>query len=232
VFHLRICFFSLFFLPLWLFSFALPSGDVDYPPPKKIRPLIILDAGHGGSDEGTKQMSVQEKKLALTTALIVKQMLMEKGYSVILTRNRDVFISLARRVMIANQSKGKIFVSIHYNSAPNTQAQGIEIYYADQTDKERSRQSKKLAGYILRHILEQTKASSRGVRKANHYVTRNALMPAILIEGGFLSHPAEREKLKDPKYLRKLSKGIAEGVHSYIGLKDRPRRELNARPAA
>lgn len=181
-----------------------------------IAPLIILDPGHGGTDEGAKVQSVLEKRITLTTALMTKKQLEALGYRVIMTRSRDVFLTLPRRVSIANKSKAALFVSIHYNSSPNPSAKGIEIYYFEQKGGDRTRSSKRLANQILHQMLDQTEAHSRGVRRGNFYVVRETDMPAVLVEGGFLTNYDERFNLKDRKYLEKIAKGIAQGVHKYL----------------
>jgi len=189
-----------------------PYEDTGLP----VAPLIILDPGHGGTDEGAKVQSVMEKRIALTTALLTKKQLESLGYRVIMTRSRDVFLTLPRRVDIANKSKAALFVSIHYNSSPNPTAKGIEIYYYEARGEERTRASKRLANTILYQVIDQTEAHSRGVRRGNFYVVRETSMPAILVEGGFMTNLDERFQLKDRKYLEKIAKGIAQGVHKFL----------------
>ena len=109
-----------------------------------VNPLIILDAGHGGTDEGTKVNILKEKRLTLNTSF-TKKHLEELGYRVMLTRGRDIFLSLAKRVSIANKTKGTLFVSVHFNSSPSAEAQGIEIFYFDSKEMWRTRASKRLA---------------------------------------------------------------------------------------
>lgn len=181
-----------------------------------VAPLIILDPGHGGTDEGAKVQTVLEKKIALTTAMLTKKQLEALGYRVIMTRSRDIFLTLPRRVAIANKSKAALFVSIHYNSSPNATAKGIEIYYYEAKGENRTRDSKKLANHILYQVLDQTEAHSRGVRRGNFYVVRETSMPAVLVEGGFMTNYDERFNLKNRKYLEKIAKGIAQGVHKFL----------------
>ena len=180
---------------------------------------IVLDAGHGGYDEGTRVQSVLEKKIALTTALLTKKHLEELGYRVILTRTRDVYLPLQRRVTIANKTQGMLFVSIHFNAAKNTAAKGIEVYYYDskeQTRRVRTQASKRLATNVLFHLLQETQARSRGVKTASHHVTRETKMPAIMVEGGFITNREERLLLKDRDYLDQIAQGIAVGIHKFV----------------
>ncbi|MGC1878971.1 MAG: N-acetylmuramoyl-L-alanine amidase [Rhabdochlamydiaceae bacterium] len=181
-----------------------------------LKPLIIIDAGHGGTDEGAKVTTFMEKKIALTTAFLTKKHLEELGYRVIMTRSRDVYLPVQRRVSIANKTKGSLFVSLHFNSAPSTEAQGIEIFYYDSREQWRSKASKRLANCILYRIIDQTQAASRGIKQGNFHVIRETEMPAVLVEGGFITNRDERGKLREKGYLDRLAVGIAQGIDKYM----------------
>ena len=181
-----------------------------------MHPLIILDAGHGGTDEGTKVSALKEKRLTLLTVLMTKKKLEELGYRVMLTRGRDIFLSLPKRVSIANRTKATLFVSVHYNSAPSPDANGIEIFYFDSKEIWRSRASKRLAQCLLHRMIDQTEAASRGVKTSNFHVIRETDMPAVLIEAGFITNYKERQKLKDREYIERIAVGIAQGIDKYM----------------
>ena len=185
-------------------------------PGQKMKPLIVLDAGHGGSDDGTRVRTFLEKKITLITVLLTKKQLEEMGYRVILTRSRDTFVSLPRRVAIANKVKGSIFVSVHFNASQSSDAHGIEIFYNNSKEIWRTRASKRLANCILYRMIDQTDAASRGVKEGNFHVIRETQMPAILVEGGFVTNRKECALLKDREYLKQLAVGIAEGIDKYM----------------
>lgn len=184
--------------------------------PQHARPLVILDAGHGGSNEGAQNSLVMEKRLTLTTTLYLKRYLEEAGYRVILTRNRDVFIPLPRRVAIANKTKAALFVSVHYNASHNHEVKGLEVFYYQGDDAKRTTASKQLATSILSSMLHYTHAESRGVKAGNFHVIRETTMPAVLVEGGFITNHEESTLLYDKKYLARIAKGIAHGVERYM----------------
>ncbi|MCB1106795.1 MAG: N-acetylmuramoyl-L-alanine amidase [Chlamydiia bacterium] len=189
------------------------------PPPAhstQKKQLIVIDGGHGGDDIGAKVKNLQEKNLALQLALLVKQALHAKGYRVILTRSRDVFLPLPKRVAIANETKSKVFVSIHFNAFKSPQPSGIEIYYYNKGAKERQAASKKLADIVLARMIATTGANNRGVKTGNFHVIRETLMPAILIEGGFITNPREHASLSDTSYIEKMARAIAEGIEQYL----------------
>ncbi len=184
--------------------------------------FILIDPGHGGHDTGTQSISkprYQEKSLNLVTAQFVKNYLQQLGYQVLMTREEDKFVSLDKRAQIANERKPTLFVSIHYNSAPSAEAQGIEVFFyqpKDKSQKDRALKSKRLAQAILKNVVENTKAKSRGVKQANYAVIRETNMPAVLIEGGFVTNEAELQNLKDPLYLKKIAWGIVRGIEEYL----------------
>ncbi|MBY0528946.1 MAG: N-acetylmuramoyl-L-alanine amidase [Rhabdochlamydiaceae bacterium] len=184
--------------------------------PKVLAPLIILDPGHGGTDHGAAVRSFQEKKVTLLATLLTKKHLEELGYRVLLTRSRDAYLSLPRRVSIANKASGVLFVSIHFNSAKNTDAHGIEVFYYGSSEPWRSRASQRLANCILYRVIDQTTAHSRGVKHGNFHVIRETEMPAVLVEGGFITNAHERDRLKSRDYLNRMAIGIAQGVDKYL----------------
>ncbi len=182
-------------------------------------PTVVIDAGHGGLDLGARGYKpyCEEKRLSLQTAKLVKKYLGQLGYHVIMTRVSDAFISLSKRVETANKTGSDLFVSVHYNSSRNPTAKGIEVFFCDaKSNTLRTASSRKLASLVLTRLIHRTKAISRGVKKGNFYVIRETKMPAILVEGGFISNPGERNLLKDPKYLDQIARAIADGVDQYF----------------
>lgn len=181
---------------------------------------IVLDPGHGGHDVGTQSISkprYQEKSLNLVTAKFVRDFLQQLGYQVIMTREEDKFVSLEKRAKIANAYKSILFVSIHYNSAPIVDAQGIEVFFYQSKEKKgRSVKSKRLAQAVLKNVVAETNAKSRGVKPGNFFVIRKTFMPAILVEGGFVTNEEELQNLKNPIYLKRLAWGIACGIEEYL----------------
>ncbi len=183
------------------------------------RALIIIDPGHGGDDYGAQSLSkptYYEKNLNLATAKILSAFLKQLGFSTVMTRSDDTFIPLDQRAIFANEKKGKLFVSVHYNSAPSKEADGIEVFfYKTDQDKKRVQASRLLARNVLDKTIANTQAKSRGVKHGDFAVIRLTNMPAILIEGGFLTNDDEMLKLKDPVYIKKLAWGIAQGIAAY-----------------
>lgn len=106
---------------------------------KKTQKIIMLDPGHGGADPGAiSKNGHYEKDLTLKMALETKKLLEKEGYKVVLTRDRDVFISLRGRIEKAHRSNADLFISIHADSAKNTSARGLSVYTISEnaSDKE------------------------------------------------------------------------------------------------
>lgn len=105
---------------------------INFAKEKSNKPLIMIDAGHGGKDLGAVRGRYVEKDIVLSIALKLGKIL-EKDFNVIYTRKDDTFISLGNRARMANQKKSDLFVSIHANASPNSRASGVEVFYYSKT---------------------------------------------------------------------------------------------------
>lgn len=167
---------------------------------------VIIDAGHGGHDQGARPVSgMHEKNLALDTARRTAKVLRSKGFRVIETRTTDVFIPLERRAAISNSEGGAIFVSIHYNWAPRRAAAGLETYYY-------SGRSMRLAANILKELRTAYPTKNRGVKYARYHVLRENRRPAVLCELGFVSSAYDNSYVQKPDYRQRLAEKIAAGI--------------------
>lgn len=196
---------------------------------------ICLDPGHGGIDSGNRVGSHQEKTYTLLLAQELASQLTRAGYKVTLTRNSDRFIELPERAEIAKKRSADLFISLHFNSAPNSAStvRGAEVYCmtpvgAPSTNARgegggagwypgnRSNDRNVFLAYHLQKALTQALgAEDRGVHRARFAVLRDATMPAVLIEAGFMSNPAEGRKIFDAGYRRQIAKAIVDGMGAY-----------------
>lgn len=178
---------------------------------------ILIDPGHGGKDPGTLSDPLcTEKALNLMTAKLLQEQLQKLGYHATLTRSDDTFIPLKDRAEMANSKKADLFISVHFNHSKNHQAQGVEVFYFKEGPEKRMRASKMLAQQVIQRVIKHTGAQNRGVKQGNFAVIRETQMPAILIEGGFLSNEKERAKIENPQYRHFLTWAIACGIDAYI----------------
>ncbi|MCD8181061.1 MAG: N-acetylmuramoyl-L-alanine amidase family protein [Firmicutes bacterium] len=198
------------------------SGNVSVTPDSS--KLIVLDAGHGGTDPGAigyiDGEQILEKDLTLEITYKVKEILEEAGYTVSMTRTGDTLPSLTERPAQANEENAAVFVSIHINSVENApEANGTEVYYATENNgDEYGTTSEKLATNILNRMLYYMGSTNRGVKTAEHAVTRRCEMPAALVEVGFITNAEEVYNMTTEEYQYKAAQGIAEGI--MITLKD------------
>ncbi len=169
---------------------------------------VIIDPGHGGHDKGGQWGRVYEKHLALDTSIRLESHLKKMGYNTILTRRSDYFVSLPGRMQMANKTRNAIFISIHYNYTWKQQVSGIETFYHNQP-------SHQLAKDVHRGVMSRVKVNDRGVKYARYYVIRNTKMPAVLVEGGFVSNSNERSRMKTAWFRDAIARGIADGVQRY-----------------
>jgi len=173
---------------------------------------IVIDPGHGGSDPGalTSFSNSREKDLNLDIALRVRDLLESKEQTVFMTREGDYYVSLAERAEITNRLLPMFFVSIHNNAFETEEMHGAMTFHY-----EGSRQGRILAGFIQRRIVTQCGAQDKGVRTANFFVLRETIVPAVLVECGFMTNPDEEAKLRDPNYRRTMAMAIANGILDY-----------------
>lgn len=167
---------------------------------------IVIDAGHGGHDRGgVPGQRLSEKMMALDVAQRLRSVLQARGYRVVMTRNSDVFIPLGTRTSIANSYRGATFVSVHFNSASRSGANGIETYYY-------RRDSAGLAASIHRNVVAIAPTENRGIRRRGYFVLRRTNNPGVLVECGFLTNPTEARYALNPSYRQRLAEAIARGI--------------------
>ncbi len=196
---------------------------------------VVLDAGHGGHDNGAQSPFGYEKEFTLDTVRRLRKRLEAAGLRVVQTRNRDVFIELEARPRLANKTPNSIFVSIHYNSADwKPAACGLETYAisplgappsGQDAVMARDRQPERghalepvdftLANTVQHALMGRLRSEDRGVKRARFVVLREAATPAILIEGGFLTNPGDAAKIASPAWRESYAAAIAAGILEY-----------------
>lgn len=203
------------------------------------RPVILVDAGHGGSDGGAVAGGVIEKNLALQIARRVVSLLEKDGrFRVEMTRRDDTFVELEDRAKMANDLDVALVVSVHLNSVDlrkkNAElANGVETWFAwpkpigvmlaekvkfgmPSGQRFVDERGELLAQRVQAAVCEATGARDRGVKNKGHLVTKLVGAPSIIVECGFLTNPAEAGRLKDSGYQERTARGIARGVFSYL----------------
>lgn len=167
---------------------------------------VVVDAGHGGKDNGAfRRFGGAEKIATLDVAKRLNQKLRESQLKTVMTRSSDVFVSLDERVSIENSQKNAILVSIHFNDSRRRAIHGYETYY-------HSSSSRELADRIQKKLMTIPRSANRGVHFASFRVLRMARYPAVLVECGFLSNRKEGGAARDSEYREMLADRIAEAI--------------------
>jgi N-acetylmuramoyl-L-alanine amidase len=207
---------------------------------------IVLDPGHGGYDKGATSRFGSEKDYTLDVARQLRPLLRAKGFRVLMTREGDYFVPLEVRARIANAAPDSIFVSIHFNAADaNPSATGFEIYSltplgapsthddwltASSVNAQNGTpvdvHSIELSACIYHSVLGHIAEFDRGIKRARFAVLRLTKVPAVLVEGGFLTERGESQLIANKEWRGKLAESICLGIDSYRGLADRKERPL------
>ncbi len=196
---------------------------------------VCLDPGHGGKDPGNQVGSHQEKKYTLLLAQAVRKQLARVGLKSVLTRSKDAYVELPDRPALARRHRADLFLSLHFNAADarRSSVEGAEVYCmtpvgasstnargagADaprHTGNQHDEENLFLAYQMQKALTRDLDVEDRGVRRARFAVLRDAAMPAVLIEAGFMSHPREGKKIFTSAYRQKLAETIVRGVLAY-----------------
>ncbi len=167
---------------------------------------VVVDAGHGGKDNGAfRRYGGAEKLATLDVAKRLERKLRESQLRTVMTRSSDVFVELDERVRIENSQTNAVFVSIHFNDSRKRGIHGFETYYHSSTSRD-------MAQRIQQHLLTIPHSANRGVHFANFRVVRNARCPSVLIECGFLSNRTEGGEARDSEYRELLADKIAQAL--------------------
>lgn len=191
------------------------SGEIVLLEEEPRAPLVIVDPGHGGDDEGCSRDGITEKDINLQLAKCLVFRLQEMGIDAVLTREDDrTSLSLEERVALAESRRADIFVSIHQNACEENESrvEGIETWYCG-----KNKDSRRLAKLVNMGALDSTGAKERELVESDDlYVIRETTMPSCLIETSFMSNSKERAAISDPEYQNRMASGIAWGIQYYF----------------
>ncbi len=187
------------------------------PPAKHVNDIftVIIDAGHGGRDEGTKYKNVKEKDITLAIARQAEALAPQFGLRVILTRHTDTFLNPVARVGFASTQNADAYVAIHVNELRGySYVQGMQVYVSNKNPDFES--SRLLGSAVSQRLGADFKVSPRlQQRAANIFVLADNLMPSILVECGFITNPTDLKLLTDSTKTLLIAKQILAGVSAY-----------------
>jgi N-acetylmuramoyl-L-alanine amidase len=194
---------------------------------------VVLDAGHGGHDNGAYSQWGWEKDFTLDVVIRARTLLQQAGYKVAMTRSSDTFVPLYDRVRYANQFKNAVFISIHFNSG-GAAATGLETYTlaprgvpSMMADGPRISDLDPCAGQIndaenmalatATHaaMVVRSRMFDRGIKRARFVVIRDIVIPGVLVEGGFLSNVYDARLISTPAYRQQMASCVLQAVQNY-----------------
>jgi len=192
---------------------------------------VAVDPGHGGVDPGAHyKRELLEKDVVLDIGRDLANLLGRAGARVVVTRNGDYdlappdMLSLAarkrhdlkERVTLAQKSGADVLVSLHVNSHPSAKKGGAYVYYNGRPE------SRDLALAVQRELKGLFPAGGSVLTGANLYILRSSSMPAIIVEAGFISNPAERKALANTAFRREVAWAVFAGLEKYYQEHHRP----------
>jgi N-acetylmuramoyl-L-alanine amidase len=194
------------------------------PLPRVERPngiTIVLDPGHGGKDTGAMGTQLVEKDVTLDIALKLRALLVQQGFNVLMTRTTDreclgyegtAVAELQCRADVANKNHASLFVSLHVNADYASWPHGISTYWYKAIDLP-------LAVTLQRYLGTETGFANRGVLRARFYVLRKTVVPAVLVEMGFITNPNDQAMLEQETVRDKIVQSLDQGIEAYAGMK-------------
>lgn len=172
---------------------------------------VFIHPGHGGNDPGAiGPTGLKEKDVTLHVALKLAAILKELGFDVLLARDKDTTIKSYDAVVMANNAKADLLISIHCNSATNPMATGTETFYS-------SAKSRAFAEAVQKKLVKNLQLADRGIKTGNFSIISKAKMPAILAELAFINNPVEEKLLRNTAFLDRAVQGLLEGIIDFIG---------------
>ncbi|MBE9171536.1 N-acetylmuramoyl-L-alanine amidase [Cyanobium sp. LEGE 06143] len=176
---------------------------------------VVIDPGHGGPDPGAVGIrGLRETDIVLDVSLQVARLLQARGVNVVMTRTSEVDVDLPPRVALANRVGADAFVSIHANalSMARPDVNGVETFYFS------GGRSLRLARALQAQMMSVSPGSpDRGVKAGRFFVIRRTVMPASLVEMGFVTGAFDAPRLADPSHRRRLAMALATGILQFLG---------------
>jgi N-acetylmuramoyl-L-alanine amidase len=220
------------------------------------RPLVVIDAGHGGHDPGAGADPLKEKAVTLALAEALRdQLLASGGVRVALTRDSDRFLLLPERAAIARQLKADLFIALHADSSTNPDAAGATLYtlsdrgsneeagriaaaenkadtvngvalsgqsdavsaiLVDLSQRESAAQADEFARLVLREGAGKIDFRERSIQSAAFIVLKSADVPSVLFEAGYLSNPADQQRLASSEGRQTFAEVTARAIRVHF----------------
>jgi N-acetylmuramoyl-L-alanine amidase len=187
--------------------------------------VILIDPGHGGVDGGAGDRPMQEKDIALSISLKLRDFLQQQGAIVLMTRETDRDLAptdmkgysrrkaadLKERIKIINNSDADLVISIHLNAIPSSRWSGAQTFY-----NSKMKENAKAAKLIQKELRVNLENTTRKAKPLNDlFILKHSEKPGVLVEAGFLSNPTEKMNLERDSYQEMVAASIYKGIIRY-----------------
>ena len=171
--------------------------------------LIVIDAGHGGNDNGATKDELYEKDIVAQISKKIFEKNDPSTVKIVLLRDTDNFISLTDRVNKINELNPDLVISLHINANSKTDTSGIEAYVSENNSHHEA--SKEQARKLIEAIAND-KLQSRGVKQANFTILKKSNCPAISLELGFISNENDRKYITSEEGQNEIAANIIKSI--------------------
>lgn len=178
---------------------------------------IVIDAGHGGRDEGARSKNGRYKEKVCNLAIVkkLKLMLDQTDINVKYTRLDDRYVTKRKRVAAANGRKADLFISVHCNATDNvhSKAFGVETLFARRKGDNRYMTNHRLSNIMLESVSKSSSNKARKIiRREDLFVLRHTSMPAVIVETGYMSSKKDMKYLHSERGQYEIADGIYKGI--------------------
>jgi N-acetylmuramoyl-L-alanine amidase len=195
-----------------------PPASAPASTPTPQRPIVVVDAGHGGHDPGaTGLRGVVEKTVTLDVARRLASRLGRLPVEVRLTRDRDAYRSIPTRLALVPDAT--VFISLHANAAERPTLHGVEVFFGGGGPEPASSGSRSPArlGLDTVEALERRLGHVRTVVRPGGYgILAHNAVPSVLVEIGYLTNPADAARIASPAYLDEIADALVDAVGTFL----------------
>lgn len=183
--------------------------------------VIVIDAGHGGIDGGVSYGNMTEANINLDNSKILKTILEDRGYKVVLTRSNTNSLAskkkddMQKRKEIILKSKPDLVVSLHVNKYQDSKRRGVQVFY---DDTKNNKEVGEKFQYLINSTINKKYAGRDDLASlgGDYFICKCSPYPSVIIECGFISNSGDRMLLGDSSYKKQLMTTIADGIDSMM----------------
>lgn len=184
--------------------------------PQLIGKKVVLDPGHGGDDTGATHGDLTEAELMWDIAARTEGRLAVAGVTTYLTRGPSTGPEVGERAAFANTTDADLFVSLHLDAHHTPAAAGLATYYFGTGSGVSSHVGEEFAGLVHREVLARTSLVDCLIHAKTYELLRLTRMPAVQLDLGYLTHPADRDRLADPSFRDTVAEALLAAVQRFF----------------